>query len=115
MTISPVRELHRSRELTCNVCSKSKAKGVAAMPGVAGSFAYCKGCLEANAHPYPMIVINTALLGQYPDAGTDVLASTADWWIDMVECTLTHLEISREKFDADVAIERALIEKEMAG
>ena len=27
------------------------------------SFAYCRECINANAHPYPMLVVNTALIG----------------------------------------------------
>lgn len=81
-------------KLTCNVCGKNEAVGVAAMPGVPASFAYCRLCVNANAHPYPMIVNNTAMIGGLDDA--------ADWWREMVECTLRHLGIERSKFDADV-------------
>jgi hypothetical protein len=39
------------REPLCQVCSQREAAGVAAMPGVPMSVAYCRPCLNENAHP----------------------------------------------------------------
>jgi hypothetical protein len=79
---------------SCDVCRKEPAVGVAAVPAVPISVAYGRACLQANAHPYFVIVANTANIGGLDQA--------ADFWVAMVEDTLKHLEIPREKFDADV-------------
>lgn len=70
--------------------------GVAAVPGVPVSVAYGRKCLEANAHPYWIMVNNTALCGGY--------ARCAPWWQQMVDDTLSHLDLSRVSFDNDVAV-----------
>lgn len=79
---------------TCDVCGKEPAVGVAAVPGVPISMAYGRDCLEANAHPYGILVANTALVGGLDRAG--------DWWIEMVDATLLHLHKTRVDFDRDV-------------
>lgn len=84
----------KSPDLTCDVCNNEPAKGVASVPGVPVSVAYGEKCLAANAHPYGIVVANTALIGGYEHA--------AGWWRDMVDCTLSHLAIPRDKFNADV-------------
>ncbi len=78
----------------CDVCGENPPVGVGAMPGVPASFAYCKGCLKANAHPYPIVVANTAMLGG--------LEQAAPWWQQLVHDTLTHLGKTREEFEASV-------------
>lgn len=80
--------------MACDVCQQHEPVGVAAVPGVPMSVAYCEGCLRANAHPYSIVVINTALVGGYDEA--------ADWWRQMVDDTLRHLGKTREQFDLDV-------------
>ena len=80
--------------LTCEVCGKERAVGVAAIPGVPLSVAYGSNCLAANAHPYPILVIHTALCGGYDH--------TIEEWRRMVDDTLVHLGKAREEFDADV-------------
>jgi hypothetical protein len=90
----------------CDVCRDEPAVGVACVPGMPVSVAYGRKCLEANAHPYGLMVANTALIGKYAD--------TAPWWQEMVTATLTHLGKSREEFDAAVAEQAAEFEKEMA-
>lgn len=92
-----------SPTLMCEVCESEVAVGVAAMPGVPYSAAYGRRCLDANAHPYLILVANTALMaGGYPEADDDPLTRTADWWQEMVQNTLDHLQIEREEFDSDV-------------
>jgi len=81
-------------ELTCDVCGKNKAVGVACVPGVPASVAYCKGCLEANAHPLRILIGQTASLGG--------LQNCADWWVDMVNSTLGHLGKTLSWFNGEV-------------
>lgn len=86
----------------CQVCESEPAIGVASVPGVPISMAYGRKCLEANAHPYEIVVINTAMLGGLDQA--------APWWDQLVTDTLEHLEIPRSTFDSDVAGAVARIE-----
>lgn len=77
------------------MCNAEPMVGVAAVPGIPFSVAYGRACLAANAHPYGLIVGNTVCIGGYEHA--------AEFWRQMVDDTLTHLGIPRERFDADVA------------
>lgn len=78
----------------CDVCHSAASIGVAAMPAVAISMAYCQRCLDANAHPWELLVANTAMIGGYEEA--------ADFWRQMIEDTCRHLGKSRAEFDAEV-------------
>lgn len=89
-------------EPMCDVCKKNRSVGVCCVPGVPISMSYCKECLEANAHPYDIIVANTACVGGYNES--------ADWWKEMVDCTLKHLGKTREEFDRNVAEDIAAME-----
>jgi hypothetical protein len=91
-------------ELICSVCEAEPALGVAAVPGVPFSVAYGRACIDANAHPYGILVGNTAAMVSEVDmaVGVGVLIPTADWWQKMVLDTLAHLDIAPEQFDADV-------------
>ena len=89
-------------ELECEVCSREPAVGVAAIPGVPISVAYGRSCLDANAHPWWALVVNTALLG-----GLD---QSTDWWQKMVADTCEHLGRPLEEFEADV--EQSIREEE---
>src|SRR5574337_21580 len=80
---------------TCEVCKKNKAVGVCSVPGVRYSAAYCRQCLEADAHPYFIMVANTACCGG--------LEHTCEEWQEMVRHTLAHLNKSAEEFEKDVA------------
>lgn len=78
----------------CDVCGQEAEVRVYAMPYVPGSFAYCPECLRANAHPYGIVVNNTAMCG-----GLDQCA----WgWRLVVHGTLRRLGIDKETFDRDV-------------
>lgn len=83
--------------LICNVCEKNRAKGVCCVPGVPVSMAYCQECLSANAHPWGILVANTACVGSFADS--------ADWWKKMVYDTIAHLgsEYTLARFLDDVA------------
>lgn len=69
--------------------------GVAAVPCVPYSASYGSNCLAANAHPYWVLVANTAMCGGYDQ--------TAEFWRQMVDDTLEWLGKTREEFDAAVA------------
>lgn len=90
---------------TCEVCNKNEGIVVCAMPGVPASFSYCEVCLKANAHPYAVVVGNTACINGMQNAG--------GWWVELVEDTLKHLGKSREQFDKDV--EQAIKEMDAMG
>ena len=68
------------------------------MPFVPISVAYGAKCLAANAHPYWILVINTALAGP----SWDLLD---EGWQQMITDTLAHLGKTKQVFDADVAAE----------
>lgn len=91
----------RIPELTCEVCGDEPGVGVASIPGVPMSVAYGKRCLAANAHPYGIVVANTAMASGHPDWEQ----GCAPWWKQIVHDTLAHLGKTREEFDADVARE----------
>lgn len=80
---------------TCDTCGNKGIVGVAAMPGIPGSFAYCRACLDANAHPYGMVVANTGMING--------LEHAADWWKEMVTGTIARLAITSDQFNQDVA------------
>ena len=81
----------------CQVCGEDRETRVCSIPGIPWSAAYCQECFDANAHPYDMIVANTCVAGGYDKC--------ADWWQGIVDDTLVHLKISKEKFHNDVSDE----------
>lgn len=80
-------------QLECETCGSNSVLGVACVPGVPYSAAYCKECLNANAHPWKILVANTCCLGGWHNA--------ADWWKEMVEATCCRLGKTLEEFHAD--------------
>lgn len=80
----------------CETCQQNDAVGVAAVPGIPYSAAYCDDCLRANAHPWWLLVGKQALIGE-------PFETTAPWWQDMVRATCTHLGKTIKQFKADVA------------
>lgn len=81
-------------DLVCNVCRKNKAIGVASVPGVPISVAYCMDCLEAGAHPIGIMIANTACLG-----GLD---RAAGYWKYMVYDSLYRIGKDLEWFNTEV-------------
>lgn len=79
----------------CEVCEERAAVMVCSVPGIPYSAGYCRECLEADAHPYHLVVSNTACVG-----GRD---KAAPWWLDVVDHSLAWLKKSPEEFDGDVA------------
>lgn len=78
----------------CEICNKNQATGVCCVPGVPISCAYCKECLDANAHPWWVLLANTVCLGG--------LEHAAYWWKKMVEDTCLHLGRTKEEFNQEV-------------
>ena len=91
--------------LTCDVCNKEPAEGVACVPGVPMSVAYGAACLKANAHPWWVLVANTVCCGGLDNTHSD--------WKQMVQDTCTHLGRTLEQFNKEVAEELEKLEKEM--
>ena len=81
--------------LICEVCDKNEATYTCSVPGVPISCAYCVDCFNANAHPWGIVVANTACLGG--------LQYAAYWWKDIVYSTCTHLGKTKEEFEKAVA------------
>lgn len=81
-------------ELLCEVCGEEPVVGVAAVPGLPISVGYGRACINMNAHPYGLLVANTACL-----SGEDDMA---DWWLEMVHATLRHLGKTEDEFWDDV-------------
>lgn len=79
----------------CETCQANNAVAVRSVPGIPYSAAYCDACLRAGAHPWWLIVGNTADLG-----GLDGAAS---WWCGVVTDTILHLGKTIDQFNADVA------------
>jgi hypothetical protein len=80
---------------TCQVCDKNLAVGVACVPGVPYSAAYCLDCLKADAHPLFIVIANTACCGG--------LEYCHDGWREVVDHTLAHLGKTKEWFVEEVA------------
>lgn len=82
------------KQLMCEVCNKEKAVGVACVPAVPYSAAYGKNCLEANAHPWHILVANTAMMGG--------LEYACEEWVQMVQDTCNHLDRPIKRFQREV-------------
>lgn len=84
----------KSKKLICQVCEKNEAKGVYCVPSIPMSMAYCQECILANAHPWFILVANTACIGG--------LHKAAPFWRQMVVDTCKHLGRSFEEFNSHV-------------
>jgi hypothetical protein len=78
----------------CECCQKEPAIGVACIPGIAISIAWCMHCIEAEVVPYNIAVFNTAM--------NDGLENSADWWKEIVNKTMKYFNISNEQFNNDL-------------
>lgn len=92
-------------EMTCDVCHEHKAIGVAAVPGIPCSVAYCKHCLDANSHPMHLLVVATALMGG--------LEYGAIWWQAMVQDSIKDQDVTLEWFNNQVKDEMLDIANEI--
>lgn len=80
----------------CGCCHKEKPIiGVACIPGIPMSIAWCEDCLRSGAIPYEAAVCNTAMCG-----GLD---HTNEVWQELVDVTLTYHGKTHEEFNMAVA------------
>jgi hypothetical protein len=93
-------------ETNCEVCGLRPSVGVACVPGVPYSAAYCRECLAVNAHPWGILIANTACL--------DGLEHAASWWVEMVDDTCKHLGRTRETFELEVKAAIADMERDLS-
>ena len=83
-----------AKELICDVCEKNKAVGVCCVPMCPVSMAYCRECLNANAHPWCILVANTSCINGIQNANKE--------WRRMVADTCKHLGRTMKEFNAEV-------------
>lgn len=89
--------------LNCETCGKNPGIAVLCVPGVPYSASYCQECLNADAHPYNVLVANTACCGG--------LEKMHQGWQEMVGSTLKHLGKTETDFLADVYLSMLQLEK----
>lgn len=87
----------------CEVCEKVTRVAVVCVPGVPHSAAYCEECLTANAHPWGILVANTACCNG--------LAHTHEGWRKMVHATCAHLGKTLEQFESEVSADMKLLDE----
>lgn len=88
--------MNNSKEnLICEVCNINEAIGVAAIPGIPMSVAYCKDCLEKDSHPLWALIANTACCND--------LEHCAEWWKEIVRHSLKAQGKTIEWFNGEVA------------
>lgn len=80
--------------LICESCNKNEAIGVACVPGVPYSAAYCIECLKANSNPMHILIANTACCGG--------LEHCNEWWKQIVDMSLKHQGKTLEWFNNEV-------------
>lgn len=78
----------------CECCNKEVAIGVASIPFIPVSIAWCRTCLAAGVIPVWAAVANTVLCGGYDNCSED--------WHGYVDRTINHFSIPREEFDREV-------------
>lgn len=89
-----------SDDWTCDVCGREAAVIASPVPGAMGTVvAYGQRCLDADVHPYDVLVRVTA------DVRNELVTSSR-WWWDVIERTCTYLGRSVEQFRDDVARRR---------
>lgn len=93
-------------DLWCQCCNRNVAIGVASIPGIPMSIAWCTECLEAGAIPMWAAVANTAMCGGLDQA--------AEWWVQVVNDTLAYFGVSLEDFNAMVTVEMVRFDAEEA-
>lgn len=91
-----------NKKLICEACNENEAIGVACVPLVPMSSAYCRECLQANNHPMPVLIANTVCIGG--------LEHGSELWKKMVIDSLKHQGKTLDWFYEQV--EEALIKQE---
>lgn len=82
--------------MICEVCREEPSVGVFAIPYVPMSVRYGEKCLNANAHPWEILVANTACIGGRINSNEE--------WQKMIVCTCDHLNRTLQEFDLCVDI-----------
>lgn len=86
--------------IMCQCCGHEPSIGVAAIPGVPMSIAWCVTCLQAGVVPPWVIVAELAL-----SPGVEAMA---DWWLDGIAApTLHHFDKGFDWLMAEVEKDRA--------
>ncbi|MFA5377486.1 MAG: hypothetical protein WC455_17175 [Dehalococcoidia bacterium] len=80
--------------LICDACGERPAVGVAGVPMVPMSGAYCLTCLQTNNHPMYVLIANTICC--------DGLENCRKEWVDMVLCSLGAQRKTLDWFNAEV-------------
>lgn len=75
---------------SCQICFVRPYTTIYQVPNI-GEFPVCGACINADAYPVDMLVYNAVALG---DAWT-----TTQRLNQMIDSTIKHLGLSREKFD----------------
>lgn len=80
----------------CQCCRREPAIGVASIPGVPMSIAWCPTCLRAGVLPIDILAVTAAECGgDYEDM--------AEWWLDgYLAPSLHHFNVTLDQFDAMV-------------
>jgi pentatricopeptide repeat protein len=74
----------------CEVCNKNEPVGVACVPGVPYSAAYCEECIRAKAHPIGILMAQCACAGRYDHC--------AEYFQQMVTDTCEHINYEMSAF-----------------
>ncbi len=82
------------KKLICDACKTNEAAGVACIPYMPMSVAYCLPCLEKNNHPINALIVNTAACGGLEHTHID--------WTNMVLCSLGAQGLTLEWFNEQV-------------
>ncbi len=80
--------------MKCDVCGSNKAIGVAAIPFIPMSAAFCEPCLKAEAYPWRILLANSWAMGGLDNA--------CEEWKEMVKSTCKHLNKTMDEFVVDL-------------
>ena len=87
--------MNKDNKLICDVCNKNEALGVACIPYVPISVAFCQECLNANSYPLSILIANTACCNGIENCNED--------WKNMIYDSLRHQNKTIEWFNEEVA------------
>lgn len=90
----------------CDCCGGPDAVGVAAVPFLPISIAWCVKCLKAEVLPFDLMAFNTAMIGGMENANGE--------WADWVERSITYHGKTHAEFDAAVKAAEKELEEQAA-